>query len=418
VFNAPLTYSGTYSLSSTCQGSINITTGDTATFAMVAYNFDAITLLPKSVTMVGSDATFAYTGGVSIQPASGCAISTLSGDWPFSGTGNQLSGANITGIADLAGAFQFDGQGNVTASWTGISNAASTSYTATGTYTVNAGCIGTISLTDSSNNIYTGALSVFGQDGNGYPNNFELSMTTPQLIFTGAGRSAFVNPGEAVVNNSSGAPSTTPAGSVFSIYGSSLATKVSQPTTIPLPTTVLNTTVTVNGTAAPLFYVSQDQINAQMPLNITPGVATLVVKNGTSTNAVAVIVPTTSPQIGVYGNNVAVATFTDYSVVTTSNPATVGSTVVLWFTGGGPVNASGKLTTGAESPAGLSPVTGPYTITVNGVQATNISYVGLTPGSIGLYQASFVVPSVPAGSHAVILTISGQASNAPLLAVK
>jgi uncharacterized protein (TIGR03437 family) len=101
------------------------------------------------------------------------------------------------------------------------------------------------------------------------------------------------------------------------------------------------------------------------------------------------------------------------------NPAHVGDTVVLWFTGGGPVNPSGKLTTGAESPAGLSPVTGAYTITVGGVAATNISYVGLTPGSIGLYQASFVVPSgVPTGNEKVVLTISGQASNAPVMAVK
>jgi uncharacterized protein (TIGR03437 family) len=414
----PLTYSGTYSLSSTCQGSISITTGDTASFAVVAFNFDATTLLPKSLTIAGSDANFAYTAGASIQPAS-CATSTLSGDWPFSGTGNSLAGASITGLADQAGILQFDGQGNVTASWNIVSNVASTSYSATGTYSVTSACVGTISLTDTSNNIYTGAISVFGQDVYGYPNNFALVMTTPQLIFTGAARAAFVNPGEAVDNNSDFTPGATPAGSVFSIFGSNLATKVSQPTTVPLPTTVLSTTVTVNGTSAPFFYVSPDQLVAQMPLNVTPGLATLVVKNGSSSNAVSVIVPAVSPQIGTYGNNLAVATYTDYSTVTSSKPAQAGDTVVLWFTGGGPVNASGKLTTGAESPAGLSSVTGPYTISVDGVQATSISYVGLTPGSIGLYQASFVLPSgIPAGSHAVVLTISGEASNAPLLPVK
>ncbi len=131
------------------------------------------------------------------------------------------------------------------------------------------------------------------------------------------------------------------------------------------------------------------------------------------------IVPTASPEIIVYGNNLAVVTFTDYSVVTSSNPAHVGDTVVVWFTGGGPVNPAGKLTTGAAAPEGLSPVTGPYTISVDGVQATNISYVGLTPGSVGLYQASFQVPSgVPAGNQKVVLTISGQASNGPLMTIK
>jgi uncharacterized protein (TIGR03437 family) len=56
---------------------------------------------------------------------------------------------------------------------------------------------------------------------------------------------------------------------------------------------------------------------------------------------------------------------------------------------------------------------------VDGVEATSISYVGLTPGSIGLYQASFVVPTgVASGNEKVVLTISGQASNAPLMPVK
>jgi uncharacterized protein (TIGR03437 family) len=41
----------------------------------------------------------------------------------------------------------------------------------------------------------------------------------------------------------------------------------------------------------------------------------------------------------------------------------------------------------------------------------------LTPGSIGLYQANFVVPKVAAGDRALVITIAGQASNNPLIAV-
>jgi len=419
VFGAPLTYSGTYTLPSTCQGSISITTGDTASLSIVAYNFNTTTMQAKSFALVGTDANYAYNGSGSVQPAA-CAVSTLSGTWPFSGAGNSLSGTTNTGLADLAGVVQFDGQGNATASWTQVSNTATTNFSATGTYTVSSGCLGTISLTDTASNNYAGDISVFGVDSNNYPNDFELILTTPQLVFTGAGRAAFVNPGEAVDNNAAFGAGATPAGSVFTIFGSSLASKLSQATNVPLPTTLLNTTVSVNGELAPLFYVSAEQIAAQMPEDIKPGLATVIVKNGSSTaNAVAVIVPAATPEIYVYGNNLAVATFTDYSVVTSSKPAHVGDTVVLWFTGGGPVNAAGKLTTGAAAPGGLSPVTGAYTITVGGVQATNISYVGLTPSSIGLYQASFQVPSgVPTGSQKVVLTISGQASNAPVMTIK
>ena len=422
-FGAPLTYSGTYSVQSNCLGAIDITTGDMATFAMVAYNFNATTLQAKSFQLVGTDATYAYNGGGTVQPAA-CAVSTLSGAWAFSGTGNSLSGSTNTGLSDLAGVFQFDGQGNVTGSWQQVSNSASTNLSATGTYTVTGACLGTISLTDTANNTYSGTISVYGADASGYPNDFQLVMTTPQLIFTGTGRATFVNPGEAVDNNADFLPGTTPAGSVFSIFGGDLATKVGQATNTPLPNTLLTTSVSVNGAeAAPLFYVSPEQVNAQMPEDIKPGLATVFLKNGSSTsNAVAVIVPPVSPEIIVYGNNLAVATFLNYSVITASNPAHIGDTVVIWFLGGGPVNPAGKLTTGAVTPAGLSPVTGPYTITVGGVEVTNISYVGLTPGSIGLYQASFVVPSgVPTGNQKVVLTISGQASNdapAPVMAVK
>jgi uncharacterized protein (TIGR03437 family) len=46
-----------------------------------------------------------------------------------------------------------------------------------------------------------------------------------------------------------------------------------------------------------------------------------------------------------------------------------------------------------------------------------VNYMGLTPGSIGLYQANFVVPKVAAGDHPLVITISGQNSNNPLISV-
>jgi len=164
---------------------------------------------------------------------------------------------------------------------------------------------------------------------------------------------------------------------------------------------------------------SATQLVAQMPGTSSLVWRPVLVKNGASTsNAVAVIVPTASPEIDVYGNNLAVATFTDYSVITSSNPAKVGDTVVLWFTGGGPVNASGKLTTGAASPAGFRRYPGrtPLRWTC-GCDSRQLRRVDA--GSIGLYQANIVVPSgVASGSEKVVLTISGQASNAPLLSIK
>lgn len=413
IFGTPQTYSGTYSLQSNCQGSISIASSTAAALSLVAYSLDATTQQARSFTMVGTDATYAYNGGGTIQP-SACAVSTLSGEWPFSAPGNSLTGSTNTGVVDIAGVLQFDGEGNVTANWTQASGTATSNVSATGTYTVTPACLGSIALTDTATNKYTGQVSIYGA----LAANFELVATNPQLIFTGAGRAAFVNPGQAVVNAASFLASETPAGSVFSIFGSNLATKVSEPTNVPLPTTLLTTTVTVNGELAPLFYVDPNQINAQMPEDIKPGVATVVVKNGTSaSNAVAVTIPATgTPGIVVYGNNRAVVVNADGSVNSPTSAAKVGDTLVAYFTGGGPVNASGTLVTGSVTPPGLSPVSEPNTVTVGGV-STKVVYVGLTPGSIGLYQANFVVPSVAAGDHPLVITISGQASNNPLIAV-
>src|ERR1035437_8589302 len=96
----------------------------------------------RTFNLVGTDATYAYNGGGTVQP-SACALSTLSGEWPFSANGNSLSGPTNTGIVDLAGVLQFDGQGNATASWTQASNTATVNVSATGTDTVTAACLGT-----------------------------------------------------------------------------------------------------------------------------------------------------------------------------------------------------------------------------------------------------------------------------------
>ena len=247
-----------------------------------------------------------------------------------------------------------------------------------------------------------------------------MAVSRPQAIFLGNARAALGNPGQRVVNAGSYAAGATPAGSVFALFGLNLAPTTGQPAVVPLPGTFLNTTVTVNGEAAPLFYVSPTQINAQMPEDIQPGVATVVVKTGNSTsNAVAVEVPAAgTPGIIYYGDNRAVVVDASQQNVvnTTSAPAKVGDVLVVYFTGGGPVNASGPLVTGAGAPGGLSPLAATSRITVGGVDAV-VSYIGLTPGSIGLYQANFTLPKVAAGDRPLVITIAGNASNSALIAV-
>jgi len=97
-------------------------------------------------------------------------------------------------------------------------------------------------------------------------------------------------------------------------------------------------------------------------------------------------------------------------------PAHVGDVVVAYFTGGGPVTASGVWTTGDASPLGKSPVTSSNSVTVNGT-AAQVQYVGLSGGLVGLYQANFVVPQVTAGNHPLVITVNGVTSNSAAITV-
>jgi len=405
------TYSGNYSLASNCYGPINFVTGSTAVYALVVWGGG------NDFNATGSDGTYVYSGsGNNVRPVA-CANTTLSGAYGFSASGSTLSGTTQTGSADEAGVFQFDGRGNVTASYTESSGGTTLgATTATGTYSVTSACLASASLVDSNGRTNTLNFALTGNYGGGA----DFIAANAQFLRSGSAHAVLLNPTESIGNVFSYVVNATPPGSVFVLYGTNLATRVAQAGSVPFPTTLATTKVLVNGVAVPLYYVSAGQINAVMPWEVPGGaLASVVVENGTSTsNAAAVYVPATgTPGIAVYNTNRAVVTNADNSVNSASNGASVGDEVVAWFTGGGPVQAAGALVTGSPAPGGLSPVTGNSTVTVGTVPA-HIIYIGLTPGSIGLYQVNFSVPQLAKGSYAVQINIAGQVSNKPLITVK
>ena len=402
----PFTYSGTYTVASTCLGTVTLTQGSSATFTLVAWSNG------RQYNMNGTDGTLIYSGnGTSSLPAA-CATATLSGPYGYSLTGPTLSGSTETGNAHESGVLQFDGQGNATATFTLTTSAGtSTPSSSSGTYTVSSNCQGTATLKDSGGKSYTYTINIAGN----YGDSAAMIESGSGFLRSGQLRSAFTNPTESIANVASYAVNATPAGSVFVLFGTNIAPRSGSPTQLPLPGMLQGTSVTVNGETAPLFYVDTQQIDAQMPWDI-PGntVATVIVKSssGTSNAAAVYVTATATPGLSVIsGTNRAALTNKDGTVNTPSNAAAVGDEVTAYFTGGGPVNAAGKLTSGAASPAGLSPVTDANaSVTVGGMSA-QVKYIGLTPGGVGLYQANFIVPNLAKGSYPVVITISGQASN-------
>lgn len=138
-------YTGTYSVPSNCYGTATITTTSAAQFTLVVFNGGG------QFDMEGSDATYVYSaGGSNAQPPL-CATPTLSGEYTFTASGFTLSGTMQSGSQDEAGAFQFDGQGKVTAKYTDTQGGMTpVTYTATGNYTVSSFCLASATLGDSS----------------------------------------------------------------------------------------------------------------------------------------------------------------------------------------------------------------------------------------------------------------------------
>ncbi|MGH9767402.1 MAG: IPT/TIG domain-containing protein [Blastocatellia bacterium] len=81
-----------------------------------------------------------------------------------------------------------------------------------------------------------------------------------------------------------GLPAAVAKNSIVAAFGTQLATGVQIASTQPLPTTLLTTSVTVNGTPSPLFFVSPNQVNYLIPPNTPDGdvqvVITSIAANG------------------------------------------------------------------------------------------------------------------------------------------
>lgn len=232
----------------------------------------------------------------------------------------------------------------------------------------------------------------------------------PPSISSAAGNSAF------------GASAAVAPGSWIEIHGSDLASHTREWSSRDFvagkaPTSLEGTTVTVGGVAAYLAYVSPRQVNAQLPSQLAPGLQQVIVTTaaGTSLPFEIAVTPLESGLFAplpfkVGGRQYAGALLSDgasYALPSgtipevSARPARPGETVTLYGVGFGSVSPSVNAGEVARQSNSLNL---PLRIFFGGMPAA-ISYSGLAPGAIGLYQFNVVVPAVPA-SDAVPLTFS------------
>lgn len=211
------------------------------------------------------------------------------------------------------------------------------------------------------------------------------------------------------------------SGTVAEVYGSGLAsgTVLAQ---LPLPLDINHTSVLIGGKKPPLFFVSNGQLDIEVPPELQPGrqYNLIVSANGTLTLPDTVILNVVQPGVGSYADGSVsrtLAQHTNGTLVSTSNPAKPGEVLVVYVLGMGATNPA--VTSGQQAPSSpLARVATAPTLTVNGEMAA-IAFAGLTPGSIGLYQINFTVPNdTSSGDQDLVLTQNGVASNTTKLRVK
>jgi hypothetical protein len=196
-----LPMSGTYMVEANCVGSIEISSGGSATFNMAIYDSDATS--GASFAITGSDATYSYSGSGNTTPSGGCSLAMLSGVYAFTSTGFGFSAGAVNQAQNITGLLQFDGHGNVTAN-TNIASGSGASLTLTGTYSMSSSCAGSAMLTDASGNSYAMSLSVYTGNSAADTDFYVTLAQSSKFIVVGSAHAVYGQPMASLQRRGSG----------------------------------------------------------------------------------------------------------------------------------------------------------------------------------------------------------------------
>lgn len=227
-------------------------------------------------------------------------------------------------------------------------------------------------------------------------------------------------------------------GQIVALFGTDLVTGggVAIANSLPLPRSLQNVTLYVNGVAAPLYFSSGNQINYQMPYATVPGSASVVILRDDGIASYGTVnVAAAAPALfaaDASGKGQAAAQNSDFSL--NGDPATSpqakrarkGDYVVLYGSGCGAqfVNANNNQPLAARDGEAATSI--PLlatsrlpTVIVGGKNAT-VYFSGLVPGFVSLWQLNVQVPNdAPSGVNVeVLVSFGGQTANRVTIAVE
>ncbi len=235
-----------------------------------------------------------------------------------------------------------------------------------------------------------------------------------------------------LVNGASFSGVDLTAGGVAAIFGTNLAPSIALASNVPLPTTLVGVSVEINGVSAPLLFVSPGQIDFQIPWQFASDaqVTLTVVLNGASSAAQTFPLVQAGPAIfsvNSQGAGQGAVQIANTSILAApagsipgaaTQPASRGGYITVYCTGLGAVSnppASGAI----ASANPLSKTAAAPVVTIGGAQAA-VTFSGLAPGFVALYQVNVQVPrAAPTGNAGpLVMSVNGVSSNTVTIAVE
>lgn len=258
-------------------------------------------------------------------------------------------------------------------------------------------------------------ISSFGEDESGEVYVVDYGGSVRLIVDSGPSQPS-VNQG-GVVSAASFLPGPVAPGQIVSIFGTAIGPSEGVAAQLDsagrVSTFAAETQVFFDGIPAPLFFVREDQVNAQVPYGIAgKGNAQLQVQHrGVPTSPTTVAVAQAAPGIFAVsgGTGQGAILNEEMSPNSTANPAPRGSIIVLYATGEGqttPEGSDGRLAA-APFPSPRLPVS----VTIGGLPG-EILFAGSAPGFAGLLQVNVRIPPgvAPGAAIPVVLSVGGASS--------
>jgi len=313
------------------------------------------------------------------------------------------------------------GQGTLTISSSSASTSSGSNWLSTSSVSGFPSLIAvTADPTGLSPGVYQGTITIASNAANS-------SVVVPVQLTVEKQNSPVAFPGGVVNNGTFVGNQLLALGDIAAVFGDQFTYgDPASASSLPLGTTLGNTQVMVNGTAAPVYYVSPGQINFQIPFEAATGDSTIqVIRNGTPSNTIYANIASAAPSFLLLNGGYVIMT-TPAGALTgiSSAPAHANDVVVIYTIGLGPTSPAVPSGTG-------SPSSPPATVTETQVcfsehaavgqppVCSTAQFSGLTPGFVGLYQINVQIPTgLPTGNVPIYFTVAGQASDQEMIALQ